>query len=197
MCEWFDMTCGDLMDHIQKKNLNERTLFIYVCDNGWIQDPDRPDRFAPRSKTSPYEMGIRTPIMLRWEGVIKPAMDSDNLVSSIDIATTLLDICGITPADNMQGINLLDSRALSERKEIFCETYAHDFTSVDSSLHYRIIITNPWKLILPDNNNKSQEINELYDLFRDPHEESNFAQTHPGVVEDLASRIERWWTDSQ
>ena len=37
MCEWFDITCGQLMDFVDKKGLSENTLFVYVCDNGWVQ----------------------------------------------------------------------------------------------------------------------------------------------------------------
>jgi uncharacterized sulfatase len=39
MCEWFDETCGELMDLIEAKGLTDKTLFVYVGDNGWIQDP--------------------------------------------------------------------------------------------------------------------------------------------------------------
>ena len=72
MCEWFDETCGSLLDHLDDRKLSKNTLVIYVTDNGWIQRtsttkvPDgwRP-RFAPKSKQSPYDGGVRTPIMVR------------------------------------------------------------------------------------------------------------------------------------
>ena len=71
MCEWFDQTCGELLDHLDEKQLTEETLVVYVCDNGWIQEPEKPNRYAPRSKRSPYEGGIRTPLMFKWPGKIK------------------------------------------------------------------------------------------------------------------------------
>ena len=43
----------------------ENTVIVFLTDNGWIQDPDKP-RFAARSKQSPYEGGVRTPILVRW-----------------------------------------------------------------------------------------------------------------------------------
>ncbi|RMF88767.1 MAG: sulfatase, partial [Planctomycetota bacterium] len=55
MCEWFDQTCGELLDYLDTKGIAKDTLVVYVCDNGWIQDPDTPNRYAPRSKRSPYE----------------------------------------------------------------------------------------------------------------------------------------------
>ena len=70
MCEWFDETCGQLLDRLDEKGVADNTLVIYVTDNGWIQNPDS-GGYAPRSKRSPYEGGIRTPIMFRWPGKVQ------------------------------------------------------------------------------------------------------------------------------
>jgi arylsulfatase A-like enzyme len=68
MCEWFDETCGDLLGYLDEKNVSENTLIVYVTDNGWIQRTERSSvpegwdrQFAPRSKQSPNEGGVRTP----------------------------------------------------------------------------------------------------------------------------------------
>ena len=193
MCEWFDITCGQLMDYIDEKELAENTLFIYVTDNGWIQDPDRPNRYAPRSKRTPYDMGIRTPILYRWKGAIEPEMDKTSLSSSIDIATTILDICGIEPTAEMQGINVLDKDAREAREAVFAEVYAHDFKSIDSSLYHQIIITRPWKLILTDPVYDPDRGPELYNLDTDPFEWENQAEAHPEIVARLSGQIEAWW----
>ncbi len=196
MCEWFDITIGQLVDYVEEKGMSENTLFVYVTDNGWIQDPDRPNRYAPRSKREPYDMGIRTPIIYRWSGTIEPEMDEFSLASSIDIATTVLEICGLEPAANMQGINMLDEAVRKNRQAIFAETYAHDFVSVDSSLYYRVVITKPWKLILPDPLGQPDKSPELYNLESDPFEWDNMAEAHPELVEELSSTIEDWWLQS-
>jgi uncharacterized sulfatase len=203
MCDLFDITCGQLMDYIEAKGLSENTLLVYVTDNGWIQDPDRPNRFDKGSKTTPYEMGIRTPMMFRWKGVITPEMNEVDLVSSIDIATTILDICGIAPGPEMQGINVLDKNKLSGRDAIFAEAYAHDFTTVDESLNFRIIVKLPWKLILPDAVNRPYNPQfypmepdgqpQLYNLLEDPHERVDLAAENPEVVSGLTREIEEWW----
>ena len=36
MCEWFDQTCGELTEAIDQRNLRDNTIFIYICDNGWV-----------------------------------------------------------------------------------------------------------------------------------------------------------------
>ncbi|MEO1618588.1 MAG: sulfatase-like hydrolase/transferase, partial [Planctomycetota bacterium] len=61
MCEWFDETTGELMRSLDERGLDDNTLVIYLTDNGWIQDPNS-KKYAARSKQTPYEGGIRTPI---------------------------------------------------------------------------------------------------------------------------------------
>lgn len=193
MCEWFDITCGQLVDYVEQKELTQNTLFIYVTDNGWIQDPDKPNVYAPRSKREPYEMGIRTPIIFNWDGKIKPEFNITNPVSSIDIATTIYEICGIETPDDLQGINVLNNTALNARETIFAETFAHDFTTIDSSLYYRMAIDFPWKLILPDGTNKPEASTELFNIEQDPFEKENLAEENPEVVGRLKNQIENWW----
>ena len=192
MCEWFDITCGQLMDYIDEKGLSGNTLFVYVTDNGWIQEPDKPNRYAPRSKQAPYDMGIRTPIMYRWKGVIEPEMDKNSLSSSIDIAPTILEVCGLEPTAEMQGINVLDKEARISREAIFAENYLHDFISVDSSLRQYIIITRPWKLILTNPAYQADMGPQLFNLDKDPFEWENQADMHPEIVTRLSEQIAAW-----
>jgi arylsulfatase A-like enzyme len=35
MCEWFDETCGTLMDGLDRRGLTDNTIIIDICDNGW------------------------------------------------------------------------------------------------------------------------------------------------------------------
>lgn len=193
MCEWFDITCGQLMDYVEEKGLSENTLFIYVTDNGWIQDPDRANRYASRSKQAPYDMGIRTPIMYRWKGKIAPEMDTVSLSSSVDIATTILSVCGLEPTAEMQGIDVLDKEERSSREAVFAEVYQHDFQEIESSLKHRAIISKPWKLILTSPAYKPELGPELYNLALDPFEWDNKADENPAIVEQLAGEIDKWW----
>jgi arylsulfatase A-like enzyme len=192
MCEWFDITCGQVEDYLTRKGIRENTIIVYVTDNGWIQDPDRPNRYGPRSKREPYEMGIRTPIIFNWPGVIEPEMDTSSMVSSIDIMTTILRVVGVSRTSDMQGIDVRDKQALAARDMIFAETYAHDFTGVDSSLYYRIALKPPWKLIMPDRRNKAGLLPELYNVLEDPDERINMASRYPNIVSDLTEHITRW-----
>lgn len=196
MCEWFDQTVGQLMDHLDQKGLSEETLVVYVCDNGWIQDPDRPNRYAPRSKRTPYEMGIRTPIMYSWPGKIEPKMDTTTLAGSIDIAPTILTALGLNPPAEMAGLNALDPAALSQRKYLFSEAYEHDVADVSQptqSLQYRIAINYPWKLIVPDPRTMPEAEVELFNIQEDPHETRNLAKEETARLTEMARVLDEWW----
>ncbi len=195
MCEWFDQTCGELLQYLERRGLAQRTLVVFVVDNGWIQNPDGPG-FAPRSKRSPYDMGLRTPIMLRLPGVIEPLRDDQTPVSSVDIAPTILRLCGVEVPAEMPGVNLLDRQALARREAIFGAIFTHEAVDVHcpaSSLIYRWCIEQWWKLIVPHPANVREGSIELFQLGEDPHETKNLAESHPEIVARLQTRLESWW----
>ncbi len=193
MCEWFDETCGQLLDYLDQKGLTDNTLVVYVTDNGWIQDPNSRN-FAPRSKRSPNEGGIRTPIILRWPGKIAPGRDDVTLVSSIDLAPTVLAACGVAPPSSLSGVNLakLSESDAPKRDTLYGEIFEHDVVALDdpqAGLVYRWCIEGWWKLILPKNGQNP----ELYNLKDDPWEKQNLAADHPDIVHRLSKKLDAWW----
>ncbi len=188
MIEWFDETCGQLFDLIDDKGLTENTLFVYVCDNGWRQNPKK-SGYMSDSKRAPYDMGIRTPIMYKWAGKIEPEMNNTTITSSIDMVPTVLDILGIEKPENLPGISVLNEKALAERKGIFGEVYAHDFDTIENSMFYNMAIFPPYKIIVPDPVRKKGEVVQLFNIDEDPFEENNIAASNPEIVKDLQEKI--------
>jgi uncharacterized sulfatase len=194
MIEWFDETIGELLAHLEQQGLAEDTIVVFTADNGWIQSPDNP-RYAPKSKQSQYDGGLRSPIMVRWPGHVAPRM-SDELAMSIDIVPTLLAAVGLQRTPQMQGINLLDESAVKARKEIFGECFTHNAVSLDDppqNLRWRWTVEGKWKLIVPDRHNEPNGQIELYDLVADPHETENLASKEPEVVARLRKALDKWW----
>jgi len=193
MCEWFDTTIGDLMDFLEKEGLRQDTIIVYLADNGWIQDPEKPNQYAPKSKRSPYDGGLRTPIMFSWPGRIQPQRDDTTLVSSIDIMPTLLHLCNLPCPEGLPGLNVTDRNRLQKRTAIFGEVYAHNVADVNhptKSLQYRWVIQGDWKLIVPAN---PDEKVELYQIVKDPHETVDLSQQEPELVKQLKDVLDRWW----
>ena len=194
MCEWFDETIGDLLAKIEKSGQSENTIVIYLHDNGWIQD-ETSANFAPKSKRSPYDGGLRTPILVKWPGHVKPG-ESDRLASSIDLAPTVLRAIGAKPGKGMPGIDLLDAHWVASRGELFGEIFDHnavDITKPAANLQYRWVLDGNWKLILPHEPNVKGAKPELYDVAKDPTEKDNLAAKHPDKVKELTKRLDAWW----
>ena len=192
MIDWFDETCGDLLGHLEAEGLSEDTLVVYLADNGWTQDPDGPGFI--RSKRSPYDSGLRTPIMIRWPGQVTPGM-SDELASSIDLAPTLLEAAGMARTPEMQGVNLLDRTAVAQRNSVFGACYEHtiiDLNRPAANLRERWVVEGDWKLIVPTNRSDLAHA-ELYNLDADPGELHDRAATEPDRVEELSKTLDAWW----
>ena len=195
MCEWFDETCGKLLDFLDARKIADDTIVVYVADNGWIQDPDA-DAYAPKSKQSPYDGGLRTPILIRWPRKVR-SRQSERLATSLDLAPTILAAVGMKPTPDMPGINLLDDEAVERRRAVFGEIFTHDAVDLRrpaSSLRYRWAIEGDWKLIVPAPQNTREATAELYDLKTDAFENQNQVATNPARVARLRSLIDEYWT---
>ncbi len=195
MCEWFDETCGQLLDHLDEKKVGDNTIVLYVCDNGWITQKNA-SRYAPRSKRSQYEGGTRTPIMVRWRNKVEPKMDTTHLASSIDLVPTTLAAVGIDVPKSLPGINLLDSKAVADRKTIYGEILEHDIqhmTDPVASLRFRWVIEGDWKCIVPHPGREPDAKTELFNVTKDPHEENNLAAQNLEKVAKLTKKLNQWW----
>ncbi|MCZ6675153.1 MAG: sulfatase [Verrucomicrobia bacterium] len=207
MIEWWDETCGDLVGYLEKKNIRDNTLIVYIGDNGWIQNPEK-NGFALRSKQSAYEGGVRQPTMYSWPAKLKPSHRMD-LVSSIDIFPTVLAAAGARqPKIKLPGLNLLphlESGSDIPRDSIFGEAFAHDIADIENpeaSLLFRWCIQGDWKLLLTYDGevNRNAHVHprdekrpQLFNLKNDPHEKSNLAGQNPRVVARMAKMIDEWW----
>jgi uncharacterized sulfatase len=197
MCQWLDETCGELLDGLEKRGLAGETLVAYLCDNGWVQPPGKSRSLeALRGKRTPYERGVRTPIVLRWPGRIAPRRDEQSLVSSIDLAPTILAACGLDPPVGLPGLNLLDAAAVGRRKAVFGADFTHDIVNLSdpwSGLRHRWCVEGRWKLIVPRAAAVPKDQVELYDVLADPHEQRDLAGEHAEHVRRLGKLIDEWW----
>lgn len=194
--EWFDRTCGELLDYLDKKGLRDNTIILYAADNGYIQSPTNANRFAPRSKLTPYEGGVRTPIMVSWPAKLKPRMDKDNLASTVDFWPTLAALLGTESPKDLPGINLADEKAVTKRRQIFGESSNHSIVDVDKpsrSLEHRWMVEGWWKVIDPDPRNRPGAKPELYDLKNDPWEKKDLADAQPERLAPLLQQLNQWW----
>jgi arylsulfatase A-like enzyme len=212
MCEWFDETCGELLDHLEAKGQRDNTLVLFICDNGWAprssnaDDPNQKlwSRYALRSKGSPYENGIRTPVLVSWPGTVKPERSSD-FAHAIDLFPTIAAATGLSAPDDLPGLDLLDAEIRGERERVFGETHAiYNMTpgDPDDTLQYLWCVERDWKLILRQPGKDTTQYKNvhiwdqaparLYRIRDDPAEENDLAEEKPEVVERIKGEIEAW-----
>ena len=198
LIEWFDEHCGELITHLEKKGLRDDTLIVYQSANGWVSIRRRGD-YAPRSKGTPYDAGVRSPAIYSWPARLKPAV-SDALVSSVDVVPTILAAAGAAPPKTeLPGMNLLpviEGKAKLDDRVVFGETFARNVADLDNpeaALLNRWAIHKRYKLIVPCRVEADEATKpELYDLDEDPFEQKNLYGTRPKVYESLRARLEAW-----
>jgi uncharacterized sulfatase len=194
MIEWFDESVGQLLDGLKERGQLENTIVVYIADNGWIQSRDN-TRYAPKSKQSQYDGGVRTPIMIHWPKKIAARM-SDELAQSIDLLPTLRSALGLAVDASLPGINLLDEKAVASRKAIFGECFTHNSNDLDrpeKSLRWRWMIDGNTKLIVPNTAVEAKAETELYQLDSDPTEMNNLAGLQSESVLELKKKLDSWW----
>ena len=199
MVEWLDETCGELMQYLDDHNLRENTIVMYINDNGWPQGDSGYRGYA--SKMTPWEQGVRTPIMVSWPGKVKPGMDERNLAVNLDIPVTALAAAGVPVPEVMEGINLMDAEAVQARECIFLEDFDHDMVAADrpeASLESRSVICGDWKLVELYEDEQGQKAGTyLFNLALDPKEKDNLAEQDPERVAQLKLTLNARWNPAR
>lgn len=197
----FDETVGQLLQFLEARQLLKDTLIVFAADNGFRPDNNNPGRQDRRSKLSEFEDGLRTPVLVRWDGHVQPA-DHAKLVHTIDIVPTVLAACGLsqTVTARMDGISLLPSATGEEPlpdRAVFGAIYPNDATALGRPWQHvrgRWVRSGRHKLIEPGPA-KNPLKPALYDLQNDPLEQHNLVAEaeYAAVVQRLRQSLNNWW----
>ena len=160
-----DRNIGRTLDYLDKHNLTKNTIVIYLSDQGFYLG-----EHGWFDKRWIYEESFRTPMVMRYPGVIKPGTLNNDYVMNLDIAPTLLQAAGVNIPADMQGESLLplvQHEKAKGREAMYYHYYENGEHSV--SPHFGVK-TKRYKLI-----RFYKRVNswELYDLQKDPDEMHN------------------------
>lgn len=92
-----DDELGRVLGLLKRHNLEQNTLFIYTSDHGY-------DIFA---KWSCYDAGLHVPFIVRWPGKVKPATNTDAMISFVDVLPTFIETAGGKPPKDIDGRSFL------------------------------------------------------------------------------------------
>jgi arylsulfatase A-like enzyme len=189
-----DDSVGRILDYLDKAGLAENTVVIYLSDQGFFLG-----EHGWFDKRFMYEQSLRTPLLVRWPGVIEPDSVDTHLVQNLDLAPTLLSMAGAHVPGDMQGASLipiLEGKAPAWRDAIYYHYY--EYPGIHAVKRHYGIRTQRYKLI-----HFYYDIDEweLYDLDADPDELHNvydddrYAAVRSELHEELQA-VRRQYGDS-
>ena len=111
-----DDTFGKVMQALEESGQAENTLVLFLSDNGIA---------IPFAKANTYYASNRTPLLIRWPGVVKAGtVNSSDLISTVDYFATILDVLKISfkgKTDGRSFFPLLSGRKQAGRDKIFTQ----------------------------------------------------------------------------
>lgn len=201
-----DWTVGEVMRTLDSLGIADNTLLIFTSDNGPTIDDGYQDEAAMRlnghtpsgiyrgGKYSLYEAGTRIPFIVRWPACVKPG-EQKALFSQIDVYRSLAALTGVqlpegAAPDSRSHLSELLGTAHNDREYVVQQNRQNTLA----------IISGGWKYLEPSDKQsyeyrKSVELGnspvpQLYHIAEDPAETHDVAAEHPGIVQELAAKLE-------
>ncbi|MBI3209168.1 MAG: sulfatase [Candidatus Solibacter usitatus] len=173
---------GRIFAFLEEEKLLEDTIVFFSGDNGFFHG-----EHSLHGKMEAYEEALRVPMMVRYPRAIAAGQRCDAFVSNVDLAPSILDLCGIKPPRPMQGQSwkgLVTGQKNAPRRDSFVYTM-HGAEAAHPTV--KALRTDRYKLIL---NLNPGDKPELYDLKTDPQEMKNLADSgNRAVLSDLRGKL--------
>lgn len=156
-----DDCIGTILDGLETLGLAENTVLCFAADHGELLG----DHGLICKGPFHYEGLLRVPMLWRLPGRFPAGRNSESFVSLTDFAPTVLDLAGVTPPREMQGLSLarlLRGEATTHREGVLSELHSY----YRPWLNLKTWREEDWKLTYY----AGQPYGELYDLRSDPDE---------------------------
>ncbi len=202
MIQAVDDGVGQIVDTLNQLKLTENTIVLFYSDNGGLAAAT--DMAPLRGyKGTYYEGGIREPFFVKWPGVVEPGSKCDSPIIGVDLYPTLCEMAGLKMPDQICDgrslLPLLKQRGAVQERPLFWHFPAYLQASGkverkecrDPLFRTRpcsIVRYGPWKLHQYFEDGGL----ELYNLFEDPGEQHNLADSHPERRQELLDLLTSW-----
>jgi len=90
------------MDYMDEHGLSHNTIVVYTSDQGFYLG-----EHGWFDKRFIYDESFKTPLIVKWPGVVQPRSSSSEMVQNLDFAQTLLEAAGVKAPSDMQGESLM------------------------------------------------------------------------------------------
>lgn len=200
-----DHNMGLLRKHLEKLQLTENTILIFMTDNGTASgakfkgldsEPVLGYNAGMRGKKSSiYDGGHRVPFFIYWpKGGLTGGRDIDTIGAHIDILPTLADLCGVSLKEGYEsdGLSLKpllnNSKVPWPRKHHIVQYHGGPYGRAMPAgpLAFSVVLTERWRLV----NSNGQA---LFDIEKDPAQRHDLSAQHSDVVADLRAHYDQFW----
>ncbi|MGH2838865.1 MAG: sulfatase family protein [Thermoleophilaceae bacterium] len=179
-----DEMVARLVRELKRKRELKNTLVVFTSDNGVMLG----EHGGVAGKDLPYRAATQIPLLVRWDRHVRAGATRTDLVSNVDVATTLMRAAGVKRRTD--GKSLFSK---GRRSELFLEHFGAKTEEGD-------VVLAPWNALRTpsfryaeylDRPGGSVTFREYYDLNADPWELDNQASTlSPGRVAELSGRLQ-------
>ncbi|WP_421829266.1 sulfatase [Larkinella sp.] len=166
-----DAQVGKVLETLKQLGMAENTIVVVWSDHGWHLGD-----YRVWGKHTIFEQAVRSVLIVKTPGM-KTGMVRNEILSSIDLYPTLMELCGINAPATLDGksfSSLLKKGKPADWGEHVAYSYFKKGITVRTD-RYRL--TRYFRAQEPTV--------ELYDHRTDPNENRNVAETHPDVVKQL------------
>ena len=188
MIEGMDRSLGDLMAALDHLGVASNTIILFLSDNG-SPKPCPPNLPLRGNKLTPYEGGVRVPMIVNWPGVTRPATVCRDPVVIEDVFPTVLELAGVNwrgqtlqTVDGISFAPLLKGTGSTPPDRAFIWHFPHNYAWQGP---FSAIRQGPWKLIYHHTDRQL----ELFNIADDIGETRDRAADEPARVRELARRL--------
>lgn len=176
MVENIDWNVGRLLKKLDQLKLSSNTVVLYFSDNGpngWRWNEGMKGR-----KGTVDEGGVRSPLLVRWPGHIKPGMKIPQIAGAIDLYPTLTDLAGVAVTAKKP----LDGKSL--KPLLTGQSAGWSDRMIFSVQNRRISVRTEQYRLDPEG--------RLFDMKADPNQKRDVATAHPDVTAKLKTAVQTW-----
>jgi uncharacterized sulfatase len=180
---FMDAQVGLLLDELDRLNLWDDTIVIFISDHGWLLG-----EHGCWQKMHLFEESARVPMIIAAPGNKAPGKTCNRVAELIDVYPTVADLCGLKVGklDGMSLKPLLDDPTLPGKKGAYTQV-TRGGPKKEGFLGYSVR-TERWRYTEWDEGKKGIE---LYDHDADPKEHKNLARdpAHAKAIEELKALL--------
>ena len=180
-----DEMVGRVVKTLKRKRELGKTLIVFTSDNGLLLG----EHGGVAGKDLPYREATQIPMLVRWDGHLEPGSVRRDLVSNVDVGTTIFKVAGV--GRRTDGKSLFSD---ARRSQLFLEHFGAATEEGD-------VVLSPWNALRTpsflyaeyrDPRTNALSFREYYDLTTDPWENENRAVTLlPARAAELSATLKR------